>query len=319
MPKRRNVVADFEKAAASIVAGVPTRRRSSTTTTMKGNALQRGGRSPASGQGQPRAAIIDPRVNPAYANVPPSPTNPQADAFGPPPEAFKGDIPVPAGAIAQSDTALSSIAPQPIVDKFPIVIGAGVSFAYLSAVQRTALTGYRMQYVDLAREIFERDPHLYAVVWKVVRGIANGRLEVTPATLPEGHKDTERAKQIANDIRWRLTLIRSFKGSLAALGWGAYYGVGACELHYLHDEERGWFVDRLGFIHSRRLSYPDMGSWDLYVWDQGQVLSASPYGTSPTNAGIYGLRVGDYPQKFMVFAPQIRRLPDPRRSRAPRP
>jgi hypothetical protein len=266
------------------------------TVRLKGNALAPRKRSGASAQSAPTAS---PQA--AYGRG----RGPLPEAYGPPPEAFRGE-PLPIdGAISQSVTEATSLAPRPIVDKFPIVIGAGLSFAYLSACQRTALTGYRMQWVDLAREILERDPHLYAVVWKLILGIANGRLEFTPAVLPHGHPDEERAKEVCDDIAYRFKRIRGLKQSIASLGWGAYYGVGAAENHYKLEDDNGWIVTHLGFIHSRRLSYPDMGTWDLYIWDQGQVLSASPYGTSPTNSNMFGLRVADFPQKFVIFAPQI--------------
>ena len=262
-------------------------------TRLRGNGLGPA-RSAASPQAQPAARYI------AGAR----PGGPNTEAWGPPESAFKGELPPPIGAVGQGDVR-RALAPRPIVDKFPILVGAQLSFNYLSSCQRTALTGYRMPYVDLAREILERDPHLYAVVWKLILGIANGRLELTPATLPKGHKDEERAKEICDDITWRISRIRALQQSIATLGWGAYYGVGAAEKYFDLDEEGGWFVTHLGFIHSRRLAYPDMGTWDLYVWDQGQVLSASPYGTSPTNSAMFGLRVADCPQKFIVFAPQI--------------
>lgn len=286
---------------------------------LKGNGLPR--RTAASPQAAPvvdptpARQGIDPRVNgPRDPRVNPTPGQdaygrqqkaPLPAAYGPPVPEFGGDLPRPTGAVAQTATAQDSLAPRPIVDKFPIIIGAGLSFAYLSACQRTALTGYRMQYVDLLREIIERDPHLFAVVTKTILGVANGRLEIEPAELPEGHPDADRAKDIALDVERRIRRIRTLKQSLYALAWGGYYGVTAAELHYERDREGGWIVDRLGFIHSRRLSYPDMGTWDLYIWDQGQVLSASPYGTSPTNSGIFGLRVADFPQKFIVYAPQM--------------
>jgi hypothetical protein len=276
-----------------------------------------GRRSAASSQAAPavnprNAGYADPRV----ANVVgPYPGGPDRSAYGPPDEDFGNKLPVPIGAVAQTPTAMKALAPRPVIDRFPIVVGSGLSFAYLSAQQRTCLTGYRQGYVDLLREILERDPHLYAVVWKPIRSISNGRLEITAAELPKGHPDFERANMIARDVAQRIRRIRGLKQSIATLGWGAYYGVAAAELHYVYDptdhtvgpdgEKGGWFVDHLGFIHSRRLSYPDMGTWDLYVWDQGQVLSTTAFGNSPTNANIFGLRIADVPQKFIVYAPQI--------------
>ena len=263
-------------------------------------------RSGSSDQAAPRAYPY-----PSTSNVmEPGQGGPLPSAYGPPVQDFKGELPVPEGAVAQTPTARESLAPRPLIDRFPIIIGAGLSFAYLSAQQRTALTGYRMGYVDLLREILERDPHLYAVVWKPIRSLSNGRLEITAADLPKGHPDTKLAKKIALDIERRVKRIRGLKQGIANLGWGVYYGVAACELHYKYDSAHegdagGWYIDRLGYINSRRLSYPDMGTWDLYVWDQGQVLSAQAFGASPTNANCFGLRIADFPYKFLVYAPQL--------------
>lgn len=226
-------------------------------------------------------------------------------AAGPPPAAFDtlDVVPTPD---AVSASATPSLAPRPLIDKYPIVIGVGLSFAYLAACQRIALTGYRQQYVDLLREILERDPHLFAVVRKTVLGVANGRLEITPALLPPNHPDTERAAAIAADVELRVRRIRALRSSIETLAWGSFYGVGAAEIHYAKDARDGtWIVTHLGFIHSRRLSYPDSQSWDLYVWDQGQVSSYQLPGQALTNSNMYGLRVADWPNKFIVFAPQI--------------
>jgi hypothetical protein len=228
---------------------------------------------------------------------------PDRSAYGPKPAAFGPNAPPPPDTVAQD--ASESLAPRPLIDKYPIIIGAGLTFAYLSAVQRIALTGYRMQYVDLLREILERDPHLYAVAWKPILAIANGRLEITPAELPGGDPDTERAQEIAEDVERRIRRIRGLKQSIASLGWGAFYGVAAAENHYKRDRDGGYYIDHLGFIHSRRCAYPDSQSWDLYIWDQGQVVGNEPYGQSPTNSNIYGLRVADFPFKFIVYAPQL--------------
>ncbi len=229
----------------------------------------------------------------------------RASALGPPPAAYGTESPPPPDVVSQGDPG-KALAPRPLIDKYPIIIGAGLTFAYLSAVQRIALTGYRMQYVDLLREILERDPHLYAVAWKPILAIANGRLEITPAELPEGDPDEDRAKEIAEDVERRVRRIRGWKQSVATLGWGAFYGVSCAENHFVKDPRDGsWLISHLGFVHSRRLSYPDSQSWDLYIWDQGQVAGNEPYGQSPTNSNMFGLRVADYPHKFVVYAPQV--------------
>jgi phage gp29-like protein len=229
---------------------------------------------------------------------------PARRAYGPPKKNFGSAAPVVPEVVSQGNTK-DALAPRPLIDRYPIIIGSGLTFAYLSAVQRLALVGYRMQYVDLLREILERDPHLFAVVRKPILAIMNGRMELTPAKLPKGHKDTDRAKEIALDIAYRLTRIHNFKQSIYALGFGSYYGVGAVENHYSQDTDGSWLVTRLGFIHSRRISFPDSNSWDMFIWDQGQVAGTEPYGQSPTNSNMFGLRVADWPYKFIVYAPQI--------------
>lgn len=44
--------------------------------------------------------------------------------------------------------------------------------------------------------------------------------------------------------------------------------------------------------------------WDLHIWDQGAVWGE--FGMAPTNRSLYGLRVSDFPGKFIVHVPQLR-------------
>lgn len=204
------------------------------------------------------------------------------------------------------DRQQKALAPVPLVDRYPLVIGQGLSAGYLASVYRLATTGYRQQYVDLQNELLEQDAHLFSVVQKRILSTANGAIEIQPPYLPKGHKDAEQARKIADDVQARIDRIANRTESIAALLWAVYYGLAGAENFWTHNKF-GWSVDRLGFIHSRRLAYPDGQSWDLYVWDQGQVLGwDSPWGNSPTNSNLYGLRVGDFPGKFTIHAPQLR-------------
>lgn len=199
------------------------------------------------------------------------------------------------------------LAPYPLIDRYPIVIGQNLTLTYVASVFRLATTGYRQQYVDLLDELLEQDPHLYSVVQKRILSVANGRLEVTPAELPEGDKRADRAAELAAWVGQELARMPELVQQLAGLLWGGvYYGVGAAEIHWSRDA-KGWTADRLTFVHSRRLAYPDPQAWDLYIWDQGQVYGwQSPWGATPTNNSIFGLRVADYPGKFVVHAPSLR-------------
>jgi len=199
------------------------------------------------------------------------------------------------------------LAPWPLIDRYPVVIGQNLTLSYIASVFRLATTGYRQQYVDLLDELLEQDPHLYSVVQKRILSVANGRLEIVPADLPEGDPREDRAEALAAWVGQEVARIPELVQQLAGLLWGGiYYGVGNSEIHWSRTGD-GWRVDRLSFIHSRRLAYPDPQAWDLYIWDQGQVYGwQTPWGASPTNNSMFGLRVADYPGKFITHAPSLR-------------
>lgn len=204
------------------------------------------------------------------------------------------------------DPKQRAVAPVPINDRFPLVVGQSLSVSYIASTARLATTGYRLQWVDLLNELLEQDPHLYAVVQKRILSTANGRFEIVALELDEDDPNAEAANELAEFVRTEVARIPDLTQSLASLMWAVYYGLSACEIFWTRDAD-GWHVERLGFVHSRRLAYPDYQSWDLYVWDQGQVYGwQSPWGTTPTNAGIFGTRIADWPGKFVVYAPQVR-------------
>lgn len=207
--------------------------------------------------------------------------------------------------IAQPDDP-RALAPWPMTDKSPIVIGPGLSLSYISAIFRLSLLGYRQQYVDLLDEMLEKELHGFSVLRKRVEAVAGGRLEVVPAkTAPGATNDAALATELAVMCQEMVDNIPDLDQHLENLLWALYYALTACEIHWTRDGA-GWMTDRLSFIHSRRLSYPAAGSWDLYIWDQGPVLPGSSFGFAPTNRNTFGLRVADAPGKFVVFAPQMR-------------
>lgn len=196
------------------------------------------------------------------------------------------------------------VAPWPFIDKHPTVIGPGLSLTYISSIFRLSLTGYRMQYVDLLDELLEKEPHGYSVLMKRILGVAVGKLTLKPAKGLKGKRKEKQAQVIADFCAAALENIPDLRQHLASLLWANYYAVAACEIHWCHNGTNV-VPGRLSFIHSRRLSYPI--SWDLYIWDQGQVLPFDYGFSAATNGGNgRGLRVADYPAKFIVHAPQIR-------------
>lgn len=200
---------------------------------------------------------------------------------------------------------VGAIAPWPAVDKTnAVVIGPGLSLGYISAIFRISMQGYRQSYVDLLDEMLEKDPHAFSVLSKRVMGVSSGRLLVTPAEVEAGDTNDEKdAAEIAKVTGDMIAAVPAIEDRLTELAWALYYGIVGEEIHWIRDG-RGWMVDRLSLVHSRRLSYPVSGSWDLYIWDQGQVFSS--WGAAAQTQRMFGSRVADAPGKFIIHAPQIR-------------
>lgn len=212
----------------------------------------------------------------------------------------------PAVPPVQTRSDQRAIAPYPLIDRYPTVLGRNLNETYLGSVFRTALTGYRQQYVDLLEELLDHDPHLASVLTKRITSTANGRLTVKPPELDEDDPDYELARECASMVQREIARIPHLTESLSSLLWGIYYGVTAAEIMWTRDADGSWHVDRLDMVHSRRLGYPDMQSWDLFIWDQGQVLGWETFGESPTNRGTYGTRIADWPGKFLTYTPRLR-------------
>jgi phage gp29-like protein len=196
-----------------------------------------------------------------------------------------------------------ALAPWPVIDRYPVVIGPGLSLAYVSSIFRLSLLGYRQQYVDLLDELLEKEPHGFSVLSKRILAVADGKVTLSPAECEESEKKL--AQEIADDCARKINRIPNLHQHMAALLWALYRAIEACEVHWTQDTD-GWRPARLSFVHSRRLQYSVAGSWDLYISDSGQVLQSQSYGEAPTNKSIFGLRVADYPGKFVVHAPQMR-------------
>lgn len=247
------------------------------------------------------------RVAPAPERVAPAP-EPKADRrFIPPEGLFDASLqltPKQRVELAAKGGKPAGLAPWPMTDRFPIVIGANVSLQYLSNVARLALAGYRVQLVDLLDELLEYDPHAFAVLSQRILAVAGGRIEIVPVEC-EDETEQEIADEVAEMVEARITAIPDLKAALARLMWGDYYAISAEEIHYRRDDIGEWWVDHVSMVHSRRLGYPDAGRWDLHILDQG-MTGWLDFGTSPTSANGVGLRVDDYPGKFIVHRAQVR-------------
>ena len=193
------------------------------------------------------------------------------------------------------------LARAPVIDRYPIVIGQNLTGQYLTTSYRSATSGWRFQLVDLLNELLEHDGHARGVVRQRILAVAGGRVEVLPAKLRKDHPDSDVAKVIADEFAEQFEAIPARTQAIAQINWGVFYGLSALEIEWDNDGDV-WSPIGLSNIHSRRLNYTNPTTWDVYIYDQGTV--GPGYKSAPTN-GIAGLRVADFPGKFIVHAPAL--------------
>ncbi len=216
-----------------------------------------------------------------------------------PPKAGQNDAPV--------DRQGGDLAPWPVTDKYPAVLGSSLTLQYISNVFRTAQTGYRREYVDVLDELLERDPNAYAVMSQRILAVAGGKMKMIPA-VSDG-PDEERAKEIAHDCDQALHGIEQRRQAFQSILWGVFYGVSASEINWGVLDGK-WSPVSLSWIHSRRLAYPEPADWKVRIWDLGMMVgwgktTAQAWNQSTTSLG-FGLSPYDYPGKFIVHQPQLR-------------
>jgi phage gp29-like protein len=188
-----------------------------------------------------------------------------------------------------------ALTPAPGIDRYPTVRGAGITLEYISSALRSATSGLRESWVDLLSELIERDPHAFSVVMKRILAVAGGRVEITAAITEASDPDYKKAQDIAGFVAAQVDQLDDLASSVAHLLWGIYYQIAGCEILWEQDGH-DWNVKALDRIGSRRLWYPDPASWDVFVYQARDV------GTG----GYRGLRVGDFPGKFVLHAPVLR-------------
>lgn len=194
---------------------------------------------------------------------------------------------------------LRQIASAPAIDRMPIILGSSITLASLHAAMQQSLTGYRQRLVDMLDELVDLEPHGVSVYSKRFVAIAGGRMEITPAEVVKEERD--RAQEICTLVKQQVEGIPYRTEHFYSLLWADLYGITGSEILWEHPRASEWNVTGLQDIHSRRLSYPDFSRWDLYVWDQGAVM-----GPDPLMAPTTGLRIADFPNKFLVYSPRLR-------------
>jgi phage gp29-like protein len=194
------------------------------------------------------------------------------------------------------------IARPPVVDRFPIQLGQGITSSYLSAAYRLCVSGWRYQFVDLANELIDYDPHARAVSRQRVLSTAGGRFEIRPARLPPNDPKTDIAKEISDAFEADFENVPARTQAVGQLNWGVVYGMSGSEIEWDVDDSH-WFPVALSNIHSRRLNFPNPSDWELRIYDQG--LVGPGYGGMGPTTGNYGLPVSLLPGKFIIHAPAL--------------
>lgn len=192
--------------------------------------------------------------------------------------------------------AAKVLAPWPHIDRFPLIIGSNLTFEHISSAMREALSGYRDRFADVLAELLDQEPHGFSQLFKRVVSVAAGHFEINPVDV-----ENPEAVEIAEAYRKQHVAIPGVTAALARLSWATYYAITGEEI--LWERGRGdgdptWKISGLQMVHTRRLSYPDWMNWDLWIWDGG-ALNA---GSSP----VGGLRVDDFPGKFIIHKSQLR-------------
>jgi hypothetical protein len=225
------------------------------------------------------------------------------------------------------------MAPWPNADRYPIIIGSQLTFGYISACQRQAQFGYRLQWVDLLRELIRRDPSAYGNLTARILATSGGRVQVVSAAarFPEtelgeaerervrrirqaaglsaelpGMTDDERilADQIAAHVQRQIDALPQRPQTLAQQLWAIYYGVSADELLWDRTPAE-WRLRELHYLAPRRIAYPDQNNYHPHIWDQGLVVTSGPEWRDYLSGGLFGLDVVDYPNKFLVHVGHV--------------
>lgn len=207
---------------------------------------------------------------------------------------------------ASPDVPLTAnLAPAPLIDRYPQVLGSNLNHAYISAAFRSCSQGYRQQYVDVLDELLEREPHGYAVLAQRILMTAGARRSVKAAKTEASSPDEALAEEARCLVERQLDSIPFLTQHFAYLLWSLYYGPVAAEILW-EPQSHGcaWWITGLQDVHSRRLSYPDQSAWRLHIWDQGAV-STEGFGTHPSEQ-YFGFAIDDYPNKFIVHTPHLR-------------
>ncbi len=192
-----------------------------------------------------------------------------------------------------TNAPLPVLAPWPHIDRFPIIIGSNITFQHITSCMREAIGGYRDRFVDVLSELLDHEPHGFSQLLKSVTALAGGDFEINAIDAED-----QEASKIADEYRKQHGNIPNVTKAIARLAWADYYGIATEEILWKRGGDWDWTIAGLQMVQSRRLSYPDWSTWDLWIWDGGAL--------DPGGSATGGLRIKDYPNKFVVHEAGLR-------------
>lgn len=204
-------------------------------------------------------------------------------------------MPIPIGEAPQE-----LVAPAPIIDKYPVVLGNGLTGQNVSAAMRLCTQGWRYQFVDILNELLECSWNARGVVRARITGVANGRHEILPGVKKKS-PDYQQALEIADEYSEQFLAIPRLTQHTGQLVWGDIYGESGMENIWDVNGSK-WEIIGLSHIHSRRINHPNPSSWEPYIYDQGLPSTGDYIGPA---TGTFGYRVSQYPGKFTIHAPAM--------------
>lgn len=183
----------------------------------------------------------------------------------------------------------------PRSEEYRTRFGRSLDLSRIESALRDADRGYMVRLTDLERETISLDAHALSLCTKRFGAIQALDYVVTPASGPG--IDKKLATAIADEVREQLRCIPSLGARLRNLAWGAFDGRAALEVHWDYAPYRKaapWRASGLEWIHPRRLSFNQCR--DLLVIDT--LGGRSDFSDA-------GLRLADYPGKFIWWLPQL--------------
>ena len=192
--------------------------------------------------------------------------------------------------------------PNPLLEQARAYYGRALTPEIIEAVICRADAGFMRDLTDLTYEATRIDPHFSMCDRKRLRAVFQTKTNVVPAS--GMGIDPKKAQLFADVVRQQIAWVPNWKQSLARLNFGHKNGRALSEKIWRENPAASqqpvqgeaavkWRIDRLNWVHPRRLSFgPER---ELRVRDD----MWGGYGFEPR-----GLDVRQYPYKFVGFLPQ---------------